>query len=186
MALQDIMTAITAQADREIAVLRDQHSRRSNDLRECHRAAMDNLKNGMAKQVESRKAQLLLKMQTHAAVERRNRIASVKQEVIDETFKRALDRLSALPEKKVEPLLKACLDQIKDAGVLHPSKKHEPLVRKLVTSDRLTVGAPSDIKGGFRFVGKKSEADFSFEHLLLGVLRPMKEVEVATLLFGNA
>lgn len=185
MALQDIITAIVSQSDREITSLREAHEQRMNAMREQHDATLRGLKGDMAEQVETRKSQLLLKMKTHAQVERRNRLSSVKQAVINAAFAETLAMLSALPDDKIEPLLRACLKRIKGNGVLHASKRHEALLKKIAPSEQFTIECDPHAIGGFRFVGKTSEADFTLEHLVHGVLRPMKELEVAHLLLGT-
>ncbi len=185
MALQDIITAITAQADREIATLRDAHEQRTKSLRDRHQTNLVSVRSAMAEQVAKRKEQLLLKMKTHVQGERRNRLSSAKQAVIHAAFTETLARLSALPDEKVEPLLRTLLKRIKAKGVLQTSKRHEALLRKLAPSEQFSLEIDPHAKGGFRFVGKTSEADFTFEHLVHGVLRPWKELDIAHLLFGT-
>jgi len=183
MALQDIIWAITNEADRDIAALRKAHEERASAAKEKYESTLSSLKGKMSSQVESHKAQLLLKTRTHVAMDRRNRISAVKQAVINAAFAETLAMLSALPNEKVEPLLRACLKHIKGSGTLLPSKRHEALIRKIAPSEQFTIGAASDAAGGFFFVGKTSEADLTFEHIVNGVLRPAKEVQVAELLF---
>lgn len=185
MALQDIITAITSQADRDIAALRSAHEQRAAEMRTKQRGALDSLRSTMLRDVETRKSQLLLKVKTHAAVERRNRISGVKQSVINAAFAEAIAILSALPDEKVEPLLRACLKQIKGKGTLHASKRHETLLKKIAPSEQFTIGGVADAIGGFRFVGATSEADYTFECLVHGILRQKKGLDIANLLFTS-
>nr|MBP7114468.1 hypothetical protein [Candidatus Peribacteraceae bacterium] len=128
MALQDIITAITSHADRDIAALRAAHEQRVKEKRTKHKDALASLRSTMLQEVETRKGQLLLKVKTHSAVERRNRIATVKQAVINAAFAEAIAMLAALPDEKIEPLLRACLKRIKGNGTLYASKRHEALL----------------------------------------------------------
>lgn len=185
MALQDIITAITSQADHDIAALRGAHEHRVREMRTKHKGALDSLRSTMLRDVDTRKSQLLLKVKTHSAVERRNRISAVKQSVINAAFAEAIAMLAALPDDKVEPLLRACLKRIKGNGTLHPSKRHEALLKKIAPSEQFTIGPVTDAIGGFRFVGTTSEADYTFEHIVHGVLRQKKELDVAHLLFTS-
>lgn len=182
MALQDIITAITTQADHDIAALRAAHAHRVQEMRTKQKKSLESLRSTMLQEVENRKRQLLLKVKTHAAVERRNRIAAAKQAVINTAFGEALATLAALQNEKVEPLLRACLKRIKGKGALHVSKRHEALLRKIAPADRFTIDSVADVIGGFRFVGTASEADYTFEHLVNGLLRQKKELDVARLL----
>ncbi len=183
MALQDIITAIIEEADREIAILRENHERSAKMMRHAHQQSQSMLKNNMSEQLETRKKQLLLKVHTHCAVERRNRISAMKQEVINAAFTEALTMLAALPDEKVEGILRACLKHIKGKGSLLVSKRHEALLRKIAPSEQFTIENTSDAMGGFRFISTAAEADYTFEQLIHGVLRPMKELEIAHLLF---
>ncbi len=183
MALQDIITAITTQADRDIAALREAHEHRVKGMRSQHTEALKTLRSTMLQEVETRKSRLLLKVKTHAAVERRNRMSAVKQAVINAAFAEAIAILATLPDEKVEPLLRACLKRIRSKGVLHASKRHVALLKKIAPSEQFTVDSDIDAIGGFRFVGTTSEADYTFEHLVHGVLRQKKELDVAHLLF---
>lgn len=183
MALQDIISAITAEADRDIAALRKAHEERVSAAKAKHESALSSLKGTMSSQVASRKAQLLLKTKTHATMDRRNHISSAKQAVINAAFAESLALLAAQPDEKVEPLLRACLKRIKGAGTLHPSKRHEALIQKIAPSEQFMIATVTDAVGGFLFVGKSFEADFTFEHIVHGVLRPAKELEVADQLF---
>lgn len=183
MALQDIITAITSQADRDIAALREAHEHRVKDMRTQQKEAMASLRSTMLQEVEVRKSQLLQKVKTHAAVERRNRISAVKQAVVNAAFSEAIAILSSLPDEKIEPLLRACLQQIRGHGTLHASKRHAALLRKIAPTERFTIDSVTDVIGGFRFVGATSEADYTFEHLVHGVLRRKKELDVARVLF---
>ena len=185
MALQDIITAIVSQADREIAALREAHAQRIRRMRGKHEAALRALQENTAQQIETKKSQLLLKMKTHAQVERRNKLSSVKQSVINAAFAEALAMLTTLPDEKIEPLLRACLQRIKGHGVIRASKRHEGLLKRIAPKEQFTVETDPNAIGGFRFIGKTAEADFTLEHIVHGVLRPMKELDVAHLLLGT-
>jgi len=185
MALQDIITAIVAETDHEIMTLRAAHKERTTAQRKKHEEDLKTLRTTINEQVEIRKSQLLLRTKTHAAVDRRNRVSSAKQSVINAAFAEALAMLAVLPEDKAEKLLRSFLKRISGKGVLRASKRHEALLKKIAPSEQFTVESHPKAIGGFYFIGDRSEADFTFEHLVHGVLRPMKELEIAHLLFAS-
>lgn len=186
MALQDIVTAITAHADREVAALRSAHERVVHALHAQHQDALNTLRSSLSERMEARKAQLISKTKAHAMIDRRNRIASAKQDLITVVFAETLGMLSTLPDGDIKPLLQACLQRIKGKGMLHPSKRHEALLRTLASSEQFTIGTSSDAAGGFLFVGTRSEADFTLEHIVHGLLRPRSELDIGRLLFEHS
>jgi len=183
MALKDIITAIVAEAERDIAQLRANHKNRVDSMREQYEKDVGALRLRLEKQLTARRDQLHAKTSTHSAVERRNRLAAAKQEALDAVFAETVKRLSALPDGQAEPILRACLDRIKDKGTILPSRRHATLLKKLAPSGKFTFGEPIEAEGGFRFVGTASDADYTFEHLVHGVLRPMKGLDIAKMLF---
>jgi len=184
MALQDIIDAIVAQADRDIAALRADHEKRVLALKTAHDADRVALKAQTAKQLAERKDLLNRKTTAHLSVERRNRVAEARSTVLDVVFAEVVAGLASLPEAKIEVILRACLKNIRGEGTLLPSKRHEAILKKIAPSERFTIGEHCDAIGGFRFIGTSTEADYTFEHLVHGVLRPQKELEIALSLFG--
>lgn len=186
MSYQDIITAITDQADREIRQRRTLHDERIRALRARHEAALAALRERMKRQVEMRKVQLRTVASTHISMERRNRLTAAKLQILDEVFSAAAKKIASLPADDSEKILRACLSRIKESGVIRPSRAHAELLKKLVSPDQFRIEEPIDALGGFRFSGKKSEADFTVEALVRGSLRAHKEVDIAHLLSSHS
>ncbi|PIR52935.1 hypothetical protein COU76_04125 [Candidatus Peregrinibacteria bacterium CG10_big_fil_rev_8_21_14_0_10_49_10] len=183
MALQDILDAISAQADQQIADARSAHQKAITQLREASERSLAKKKQDMALHKEEKKRQLKAKTEAHAEAHRRNSILQTKQELLNRLFGKVTDALAALPDAEVEPLLAACLKTINLHGTLLPAKKHAALLRKIAPSEQFTMGEETSARGGFLFVSEKQEADFTFEHLVQEALRPQMELEVSRDLF---
>ncbi|MFA7682309.1 MAG: hypothetical protein WCX61_04755 [Candidatus Peribacteraceae bacterium] len=184
MALQDILAAISAQADRRITDARSKHQRSLTQLREESERALSTKKQELALQKTQRKAQMEAKAKTHAAMHERNGELKKKRELLDRTYAAVVEELAKLPDEKIEPLLRTCLKNITTKGTIHPSHKHEKLLTKLADSGRFTVGETIDAKGGFLFVSQTREQDCTLEHLVSEVLRPATELETSHMLFA--
>ncbi|MBU0766777.1 hypothetical protein KKF55_03270 [Patescibacteria group bacterium] len=185
MALQDILAAITAQADQKIKEARAVHQKNLTKIREQGERTVATKKQEIAAQKEQRKSQLTAKTQNAASMLKRNAKLQKKQELLNKTYSNVVDELSKLPHDQVEPLIRACLKSIRDEGTVHPAKEHEGLVKKLADASRFQLGEPIKAKGGFVFISKTKERDCTFEHLVSEVLRPMSELEISQLLFSD-
>lgn len=177
MSLQHLLTAITAEANAEIAKAENAAALRMSQKQESSAEALAKRKAEMDDQVEKRKAMLRAKAETHAKLSTRSAVLKRKQEKIDEVFDTALERAASLSDKEVEPLLSALLKTLPKDGEVRPSKKHEALVKKLASG--MTIGQPIDAKGGFLFVSPTQERNCTFEHLILQELRARKELDVS-------
>jgi len=184
MALADILAAITQQADQRIAEARTAHQKQLTQYREQSEREIATKKQEIAAQKEQRKVQLKAKAENHAAMLKRNAQLKKKQELLDRTYQKVVKELSALPDDKIEPLLRQCIKSIKSEGTIHPSEKHENLVQKLADSGKFKIGSSIKAKGGFLFVSETREQDYTFEHLVQETLRPKTELEISQLLFA--
>lgn len=185
MALDDILSAITAQADQKIKEARSVHQKNLTKIRELGERTVATKKQEIATQKEQRKAQLTAKTQNAAAMFTRNALLGKKRELLDRTYANVVEELSKLPHDQVEPLIRACLKSIRDEGTIHPAKEHEGLVKKCADASRFHLGEPVKAKGGFIFISKTKEQDCTFEHLVSEALRPMSELEISQLLFSD-
>ncbi|MBU2213715.1 hypothetical protein KKC44_01415 [Patescibacteria group bacterium] len=185
MALDDILAAITAQADHQIKETRSIHQKNLTKIREQGERTVATKKQEIAAQKEQRKAQLTAKTQNAAAMLKRNALLNKKQELLNKTYDNVIEELGKLPHDKIDPLIRACLKSIRDEGTVHPAKEHEGLVKKLADASRFHLGEPVKAKGGFIFVSKTKERDCTFEHLVSEILRPMSELEISQLLFSD-
>jgi len=109
MALQDILAAISAQADQKITEARTLHQKHLTQVREVSERNLAKKKQDIALQKEQRKAQLKAKAENHAVMIKRNALLKKKQELLDQMYNQVGEKLALLPEKKLEPLVRACL-----------------------------------------------------------------------------
>jgi len=184
MALQDILAAISAEADKQITDARLVHQKQLTKIREKSERDLATKKQEIVVQKEQRKTQLKAKAENAAAMYERNAELKRKQDLLDRTYNQVIDELTKLSDDKIEPLIRSCLKSIKTKGVIHPAAPHEKLLKKLADSSKFTVGESIKAKGGFRFVSDTQEQDCTFEHLVAEVLRPGTELEISQTLFA--
>lgn len=184
MALQDILDAISAQADQQIAEARSAHQKAITQMREASERSLARRRQEVAAQKEQKKKQLRAKAEAHAEALRRNAVLTKKQELLDRLFQKVTEELAAAPDGEVEDLLRACLKKIAQKGTIHASGKHAKLLKKLAPSEQFTMGKETNAKGGFLFISDTQEHDCTFEHLVAEMLRPQAELDVSHELFA--
>lgn len=184
MALQDILDAITAEADQRIADARTAHQKRLSHLREESDRRILKKKQDINAQREEKKRQIRMKGEAAVTVRRRNMFLARKRSLLDAVYAHAEEALVALPEKQLRPLLERCLDLIEEVGTIRPAKVHASLLDTLLHNRlHLTVGAPLDVSGGFLFVSDRAERDCTFATIVREQLRPRTETMAVTQLF---
>jgi vacuolar-type H+-ATPase subunit E/Vma4 len=184
MALQDILNAITSQADESIRAERAAHQKRISQMREAAERAVAKKKQELALQKDKKKKQMRMKTQAHADTIKRSAILNSKRALLDKIYEKVLDNAGKLADEKIEPILRKALKEIHEKGKIFPSKRHEDLLKKLAPSQQFSIEKPISSKGGFLFVSEKQEQDFTFEHLVSDWLRPKTELETSTYIFS--
>ncbi|MDP7477030.1 MAG: hypothetical protein QF442_01120 [Candidatus Peribacteraceae bacterium] len=184
MALQDILAAITAEADQQIESARAEHQKTITGMREESERSMSTRKQELAVQKQKKMDQITAKAHAHANAHKRNETLSKKKELLDRLYVGVAKQLGALPEKEVESLLRKCLKCIKSKGEIHPATHHAALLKKICPSEQFRMKDGTKAKGGFLFVSAREEQDFTFEHITEQVLRPKSELETSHLLFA--
>lgn len=183
MALQDILAAITAEADKRITETREQHQRSLTQMREESERNLAKKKQEIVISKQKKMDQLSAKAHTHAHAQKRNAVLSKKKEILDGIFAKAAEELAKISDKEIEALLRNCLKSIKAKGVIHPSAQHADLLKKICPSEQFRIDKPTDAKGGFLFVSASQEQDFTFEHLMEQSIRPQHELSISKTLF---
>ena len=186
MSLQDILTAITQQADQKIIDARSIHQKGLTKIREEGERTVAVRKQEIARQKETKKSQLKAKAENAAQMHKKNAILATKRKLLDKTYEEVVDELAELPDSKLEPLMRACIKSINSEGTIHPAEKHVKLMKKLADSKKFKMGSTIEAKGGFKFTSAKQEQDCTLEHLTSEVLRPTSELEIAQNLFTAA
>lgn len=184
MALQDILAAITAQADLLIEQSRTAHQKELTTMREHSEQQSAKRKQEVAVSKQCKLDMLTAKAHTHAEALKRNSSLQKKKELLDTLFEKVTAEMGKLSEKDVEPLLRACVKSIKGKGEIHPAAAHEKLLKKICPNEQFAIQKATNAKGGFLFVSKTREQDFTFEHLVEHVLRPKTELETSHTLFN--
>lgn len=186
MAIHDILTAITAEADRQIAGLRAQHERTVADAKAKAVAELERLTAELEAQKRQKCDQLLRKTKQRADQLKRNAVLRRKRAMLDAVYASVLSAAAKQADDAFEPLLRACLTKAR-AGEIRPAARHEALLKKLVAGHtHFTMGEPIDAQGGFLCVSKTQEHDFRLETIVRDILRPRTELAVSDKLFPAA
>lgn len=184
MALQDILAAITAKADKKIEQARADLQKENSQLRQESEKRIAKRKQEIEVSKQQKLDQMKAKAETHASAVKRNAVLSKKKELLDRLYGKVAEDLAELSDKEIEPLLRKCVKGIKAKGEIYPSKKHAALLKKICPSEQFRIKDPKHFKGGFLFVSEREEQDFTFEHLVEEVLRPKTELETSHTLFS--
>lgn len=182
MAFDDILLAIKKHADEQLAEARAAHERRIAQMRESSQRELERKEREIVEQKEQKMKHLRQKADAYAAVQVRHASLQAKKRALDDAYRSVASTLADLPDARVEPLLKACLDGLPPSGDIRPARAHAALLKKLA-GDRYDIGEPTDAVGGFVFVSKDREVDCTFESLTERVLRPATELEASASLF---
>lgn len=184
MALHDILAAIAAEADKQIAALKAQHERtvadaQSNASRELERITAD-----LRAQQTQKSLQVTRKAKQQAEQIRRNAVLQHKRKTLGAVYASVVDSLSKESDATLEPLFEALLSR-QSGGEILPAKKHAALLKKLIAGkQRFTLGESIDAKGGFLCVSKTREEDCRLESIVHDIVRPRTELAVSAQLFS--
>ena len=161
MALQDIIQAIKAQADKEISALEDAAKKEKASIKTKADAEIASFESELKDQASAKKASMKKKAETMVDMERRKLLLEEKRKALDIVYENVLTEVQALPKDKLKKLEDALKAKVK-------GQKGETKASK---------------EGGFVFVSTQAEEDFTFAHLIQTMLRPETELEVSTKLF---
>lgn len=184
MALQDILSAITAEADERISSAQAGHKKLMKEMKEQGERNVLDTQQRLQEQKRRKMTQLKERAEAHAHMISRHALLQKKQELLNDTYDQVVAALVALPKDKMEAFLGHCLKGIHSKGVIRPAKASEAMLKKLA-GDKFEMGETVDAQGGFVFVAEKEERDCTFEFLVREALRPSTEVDAAHKLFPS-
>ena len=148
MALSDILAAIKAQADKGIAVIQESATREKNTIKAKGDEEIAAFEEDLKRQTAAKKVQLKKKAETMVEMDRKKMILEEKRTALDHVYDAALKKLQQLPTEKKKKLIQKLMENVK--------------------------GQKGDVKevkeGGFLFVSKNAEEDYSFPHLIENTL----------------
>ena len=188
MALANILQAIIAHADAEIARLQEQMMADQKTTSSRNDTLLQEYGEKLQQQAEERKKQLEARSRSALQMERKAQLLGQKRALMDSLYQDVLAALSSQPEENQKKLLNALLGRIKTAkGAIHPAECHAKLIEKLPNFDakRFTIGKSIDAAGGFIVESDISEENFTYDILLQEELRAKTELAVASELFPS-
>ncbi len=184
MALQNILDAIVADADKRIADLTAAHKQFLKDLRDQSDRNIERKQLQIAEQRDQKMRQMKEKTESHANMHTSKTLLSLKQEYMDRLYAEALQHIVALPANKAEAFLAECMKHVHGKGIILPSASQKALIQKLLPNG-VTLGDSLQSVGGFRFISDTIEQDFTYEFLIHQLLRDATEVTAGNLLFPS-
>lgn len=183
MALDDILQAITDHASRELAEARTAHARRIVEMRETSERETARQERDIREQNEEEMALRRRKAATLASTLVRNAGLQAKRSALNDAYASVAEALAKLPDARLEPLLKACIDSLPERGEIRPSPAHAALCTTLAHAGH-AIGKPIEADGGFLFTSPHKDVDCTLRSLVERVLRPLTELETSAALFA--
>lgn len=191
MALNDIVEHILAEARAKAAEIKKSGERQAKAYEQ---ESLDKLQlrlNEAEKKGEEAINEIERKMKSLLQIEERNKVLTKKQQLIEQSFLKALETLSKLGDKEYEALLTSLchLSNLTDykTGSVLVAKGRKKISEKVLSkvNDGLKIEGEGDFEGGFIFKSPIVDIDSSFEHILMRNIKPQIEHEVAQILFKN-
>ena len=162
MALADIIASIKAQAKNDISNINEQTEVEKASITHKTNDEISALESDIKKQTEAKKTQMQKKAQTMVEMNHRKKLLEEKRKSLDSVYDEVLEEVNKRPKDKLKKFEDSLKSKLK--GMVRDTKESK--------------------EGGFVFVSKNSEEDFTFPHLVNSVLRPMTELEVSSKLFA--
>lgn len=184
MALQHILDAIVQDADHRIQQISSSSKQRLKDAREASEKRLSNSRQKIADSVELKKRQVKEKTLSYALMKKRKVMLEHKQQHLNDLYEQVIEKLAGLSKEQAEKVMEACLKGLPSAGIIHPSKAHEAILKKMLPKG-CEMGSSIDARGGFIFSNDTQECNYTFEHLVQHVMRQKDEVKIARELFSS-
>lgn len=186
MAFHDILAAITAEADTQIAALKTQHERTVADAQANANRELERMSEDLRARHAQKSIQVTRKAKQESEQIRRNAVLQHKRSLLDAVYESIVDKLSKESDDALTPLFSALLAR-QSGGEILPAKKHKALLEKLTHGKKgFVIGETIDAKGGFLCISPTREEDCRIESLVQDVLRPRTELSAAEHLFPSA
>ena len=157
--IEKITARIRADADAELAQLREQTETQILEIQAQAKAQMDQERTAILARGRRAAEERLERLKSAAQLERRKLELAAKQEVLSEAFEQALEKLCALPEKEYTEVLAKLLVQASSTGreeVVFSSQDRERIGKAAVAraNEMLAAAAAPDLPSASGKVGE--------------------------------
>jgi len=188
MALKDIINTITDEAKAEAEKIKQEGKKKIEAIEEESRQKIKTEEKKIDDSIEKEAQKVVDRAAFESNIKERNKIVSLKQEIVDEVFDKVLEKIKELGDNEYSAVMKKLIADLPEveSGYITPIAGKEDLTRKaLQDSGKNYSISDSSIEGagGFVFKSKDIEVDNRFEELLKG-LREELEIEISNKLFG--
>lgn len=185
MALTDILEKIDKEAQAQINELVTEFEKKKKELESEAKESQKKAEAEMAAKAEADAARMTETAKLEAEMAAKNQLLRAKREIIDETLKKAVEKLS--DSDNYEEILTEIIKRADiEAAQVIPAEGKEEATRSAIqkSGKGYTLASESaKIAGGFILKSEKLEIDNSFETIILQELRPDLEIELHKLLF---
>ncbi len=187
MALDDIIQSILAEARKEADKVKQQGIAEIEGLKKDFQAQAQEEEQRILNSVQREADRAVAQAQFLAVSQKKAGLLTKKQEILDQVYSRALDKLAKLPEADYQKLVSSLLKKLEEPqGEVVPVKGKESLTKSALSKSgkpyQLATSTVSG-KGGFVFKTKTMEIDNRFA-VLIDHVRQDTEMEVSKILFS--
>ena len=181
MSLQDIISKILAEAEKEAKKIHDEAMEKVSLIKKESLEMQENTKLEIEKNVDKKIEKALKKSESLANMNGRMDVLKRKQELVDTTLKILVEKLSSLPAKEYEQILSKLMLKIDlDSATILPATGKENSTKGAIkiANKNFNVGDSQDIQGGFYVVSDVVDMDFSFETIVYKNLKKDLEEKI--------
>ncbi len=189
MALADIVQKILEDAQSDAKQLVHNAEAEAQKIKKDAEDQATKISEKSQEEIEQKSQEMERKTKTLAESERKNLFLNKKRALLEKAFNEAKKELSKMPEKDLVEAFVAFLTTIDEKdGTIYPAKGQKGIIEKALktASKNYKTGEEKDFAGGFLFVGKSSEIDFSFDSIVDKNVRPKVELKIAKILFEGS
>ena len=188
MALQDIIKTILGEAEKEADKVRKEGEVKVKGIEEEGRKKVEEADREINNNISKEAQKIIDRVKFESNIEERNRVVSIKQQIVDEVFSKAQDRIKDINDEEYVLLLKKLINNLPEveAGEIVSITGKEELTKKALQESGKNYSISNDSiegVGGFLFKSDDIEVNNRFEELLSG-LKDSLEIEISNKLFS--
>lgn len=188
MALQDIIKTILDEAENDAAKIRREGDVKVKEIEDEGRKKVEQEEASIEENISKEAQKIVDRVKFESNIEERNKIVSIKQEIVDEVFSKAQNKIKEINDEEYVSLLKKLINSLPEveAGEIISVSGKEELTRRALQESGKDYSISNDTidgLGGFLFKSSDIEVNNRFEELLSG-LKESLEIEISNKLFN--
>lgn len=186
MALPEILHKIDTDARKKAEEIVKKAEARAQEIEQEGLEKEKELEQAAQKYLQERKDTMSHKVETHIKTEAKMEEGTLKSQLLSMVLEQAVQKLSALPEKKQSEIATKMLQGISEKGTIFPAKGKKAFFEKLIQEQKsdLKVGSEAPISGGFLFEGARVDINASHKSIVENEIFPREESRISKVLFS--